>query len=142
MGCAEIWLLSASVAEPGDAAPGPGASRRGGWNPQAAARSSCPELGARACLWEGSRRWAGGAELHPGVPGELRGDFTAGTEARVQLGASVTLRRSLPAPQKRVSRASTLASGRRRMDLSAQPPPSSSSQKGNGLKMWQLLIIT
>lgn len=28
------------------------------------------------------------------------------------------------------------------MDLSAQPPPSSSSQKGNGLKKWQVLIIT
>lgn len=45
-------------------------------------------------------------------------------------------------PQKKPSRASTLASGRRRMDLSAQPPPSSSSQKGNGLKKWQVLIIT
>lgn len=28
------------------------------------------------------------------------------------------------------------------MDLSAQPPPSISSQKGIGLKMWQVLIIT
>lgn len=36
-------------------------------------------------------------------------------------------------PKNRVSRASTLASGRRRMDLSAQPPPSSSSQKGKRL---------
>lgn len=57
-------------------------------------------------------------------------------------GASIALRRSLMTPQKRASRASTLASGRRRMDLSAQPPPSSSSQKGNGLKKWQVLIIT
>lgn len=37
-------------------------------------------------------------------------------------------------PKNRVSRASTLASGRRRMDLSAQPPPSSSSQNGNGFE--------
>lgn len=73
-------------------------------------------------LWESKLQWSHGLAPHP------RG--------------SIALRRSPNGSPKKASRASTLASGRRRMDLSAQPPPSSSSQKGNGLKKWQVLIIT
>lgn len=81
--------------------------------------------------------------------GAFRVAFPPGAEAALQPQAEPASRgTALPfggahrLPKKRASRASTSASGSRRMDLSAQPPPSCSSQKGNGLKKWQVLIIT
>lgn len=119
---------------------------------RAAAGSGCPGF-----VDMGRSSWGAGAGselgLFPCTPGMQRGAFPVGfppgAEAVLQLQAEPASRGTASLvggahrlPKKRASRASTLASGRRRMDLSAQPPPSSSSQKGNGLKKWQVLIIT
>lgn len=153
------WLLLASLAEPGGCSTGGcgegGLFLSGWWVPSGSSRVQLPQAeGGTGKPILGRAAGAGLVLLGciPGCQGSGAGasrGFYSGTRssgaalARPRIPeASIVLRRSLPAPRKRVSRASTLASGRRRMDLSAQPPPSSSSQKGNGLKMWQVLIIT